>query len=157
MRPALVRRTTIVALSLSGLACADASAPAPRAPTGQFESLKTVVTHRERFPDERLPTVSIVGYSGQLDVRVARLALCDTQVQAGVSRTGGTFNVVALIGSNPSVLCAANDGRWVVEYQTLVPQVALGLYDVSVFEGGPGDGEPRFIGHSRVWVSGPGR
>ena len=114
-----------------------------------------MVIHRERNPDERLPAISVNGHDGILHVSVARLALCDTQVQAGVSRAGGAFDVVAVIGPNAAALCAQNNGRYVVEYQMDVPRVALGFYEVRVFEGGFTAREPRFMGQSRTWVGGP--
>jgi len=137
---------------LVGLGCGSTVTPVS-APVGELEPLNAVVTRSRRDPGARLPGVSVTGDSGRVQVEVTRVDLCATLVLAGAMRSPGAFDVVSVFNDHPDAKCEPRyDGDSAVKYKFEVPSVALGLYDVRVFEA-QGNVEPRLIAESRTWVS----
>jgi len=76
--------------------------------------------------------------------------MCNTLVNAGISRAPGELAVVARLSPSSSILIGCAPIETVIDYSGTITDLPGGSYRVRVFEA-VADGTPRLIGSA--WVS----
>ena len=135
---------------LSQASCSD-----PLTAPSTSEILPVSVQTRLPVAGEIVPSVRVSGGMGYVSVSVTTTGTCATMVSAGVSRRSDELAVVAHVGPNPAVLCAAVLQFLVADYQGTITAVAPGNYRVRVFEA-LADNAPKLIGSGTVSVTSAG-